>query len=218
MDFAAQKTMLSMNLDDKNHEYYLEEPDLRILLNASYQHIYNQLMQRDIFTKKTSQTVSMISGIQEVALASPNTIHKIIYVEDTDNIPIPIYKKEYARRSNVRSVYVAEYATPGSPSNRVLKLGWYQKPTSNFDLTVDVAEKIGQYAVGAVSTYTIDDIPPEYHNVIILYATILGVGKDEDNIQTWVTLFQAEFDAMINGLGTRSEEASEVVDYNYATD
>lgn len=210
--------MLAMNLDDKNHEYYLEEPDLRILLNASYQHIYNQLMQRDIFTKKASQIIAVVSGTQETTLVSPSTIHKVIYVEDADNIPIPIYNKVYARRSNVRSVYVAEYATPGLPNNRVLKLGWHQKPSSNFNLTVDTAEKVGQFIVGAISTYTIDDIPPEYHNVIVLYATILGVGKDEDNIQTWAQLYQNEFDAMIMGLGTKSDEASEVVDVNYATD
>jgi len=215
MDFSTLKTMLALNLDDKNHEYYFEEPDLRLFLNNAYQFIYNELMRHNIFTKVSDQTINVVTNVQETVLTSPENIHKVVLVKDSEDIIVPIYNEAYSKRASVRSVYVAEYATPGSPNNRVLKLGWYIKPSSNFDLVVRTAQKVGQFAVGASSTYTIEDIPPEFHNVIVLYATILAVGKDEDNLQTWINLYNNEFETMLAGLGTKSEEAMEVVDYSY---
>lgn len=225
MNLKQMQQSLQLKLNDPQGSFYTLL-QLTQMLNTSMQFVYNKLIENKIYTRKSTVDIIFTSNVQETAFVS--NIHKLIAAYDSDSVPVPIYEEEFSKQSSNRSVYFRASAVPPTINVPIVvtltvrqdKLGWYRKPSSTFTITILFAEKLTLFDENNAETgnFYINDIPEEYHEVIILRATEVAwasKGLSQENIPTiqyWQAKFAEEFDAMINTLGKQADTQQHVID------
>jgi len=199
-------TLLQLNLNDQRGGRFTAEV-CRLLLNSAFKDVWSDLIAKQKYFARVSLDVTFISGSQEVDLV--DNLQKIILVQDVDQIPIPVYDEFKSKKSEVASVYLINVKKT-LPNTIRKKLGWYRLPSSSFTLTVIYVPTISQFQPDGLNSDMIEEIPEEYHNVVVSWATVLALGTDESAVNYWTGIYQKQI-----GEIQESSFPEEVVDYYY---
>lgn len=214
MTLNEMQNLIYSNLDD-NLKSLFTTNELRLKINAAMRYLWNELNKRGVYLNTTTETVSFVSGSQEITISG--SVSKILYAKDSENLHVPIYSEEQSIKSDRRSCYLQRGITvSGTKRNRTEKLGWYREPDTAFDIVIKYNQQIETFAESASGEENYQDIPEEHHNVIVLYATMLCNSKYEEPNQQWEKLFGIEFDNMVDVLSLENVRDQEVVDVTYA--
>ena len=97
-----------------------------------------------------------------------------------------------------------------------LKLGWFLEPTSNFDVILWYAKKVNKFLSSYdPNTYSIMDIPEEWHDVVTNYMAVLLLGTDENNVNFWYGMYQASLQEVLESGDIGTTTTGQVVDIDY---
>ena len=214
MTLQELKNQIRIQLDDKESSLYSDE-QLRVLINSAYRHIWNKLLAANIFLKMSSVDVNFTT-VQEVEITGSADIQKIIHIQHEDGRYINLVSEAQAKRSDSPVCYLSrQVTTVGSESGpvRIEYLGWYRVPSNAFTLTLSVCSKVSQFISTDSSSSIIHDIPPEHHDLITTWATILALGGLEEASEFWINLYQEQL-ANVLSSNYKNDEADAVVDYD----
>lgn len=209
---------------------------LRELINKAFRKIWSSLNANKIYLKKQTVTVSFVSGSQEIELplvditddTNIRSAYKIISILDEDENQLEIYEEEFSKRSETPSCYfksiVSSTLSPaGGGYLRKYYLGWYREPTSSFDITLLYNSQIQTYIDGDPLNKTLEDIPTQFHDVIVDCATYLGWStrgiraEVVDTIQFWKNEYNEGLANMVASIQNQADTQQSVVDV-YAAD
>lgn len=211
MNFGDMKESVRLKVDDLKKSRFTDK-QIRLAINEAYSHVYRELIKQNTFTDVRSATVDFTSGNQEVAfdLSIALNFQKVIHVQDSNSNPIPIYSEALSKRSDVRSVYLKR--TTFGTVQEILKIGWYICPNSNFTLTIEYLPKFIGFSTHSEDTNTLETVPQEHHDVVVLRATLLLLASDEDRAQIWFAIYNDALTSMKESIELSNDEVDTVVD------
>lgn len=206
---------IRLKIDDEKKSRFPTDEPLRLAINESYRHIYNVLISNNIMLNTVATTISFVANVQETAL--PTDVRRIIHVQDSNQLPIPIYDEAISKRSGDRSVYISRQQAvnitrTARSTRRADALGWYVNPSSAFDLTVVYLKTLIVFSDRPNDADTIEDIPSEYHDIIVLYSVVLLLGVDEDNSNFWFNMYGRAQENMLQSIRQENFDTDSVVD------
>lgn len=208
MNFGELKATVRLNVDDEKGDL-LTEPIAKNILSRAFSHIYRKLINARILTDLNTLTATFIANTREIIIGdtprrpaeghtTPATqlpsIQKVVAVQNNSGEEIPVLTRENALRSSVPAVYVRRVLEQADLQDSVY-LGYHIVPTAGFDLIVEYIKR--PLEIGRLE-FINDDfesfiLTSEYHDVVVLYATILFLAKDENKItflNYWTSLYQ----------------------------
>ena len=176
------------------HRVYMEAPstvewsdaNLTLLLNEAYKHIINYLTSVDKFYQVSSTTIDVVSGTKTYTISVDfRKILKIISLTTLKEIDL-IDVRQYPTDENI--LYPA-YLVRGSASK-----------TLNFFKDHQMTDTFTIYYAGqpAALTTANPEIPTNFHNLIVVYATILGKTIEGKDYARWQKLFDDGISAMLS--------------------
>jgi len=201
MNLGELRTLLQLNLSDPNGDIFNTER-CRILINAAYRHCYNKILADGESFVKEDQDVIFSVNTQEAAFTS--SVQRIFVVRDSDGCIIPLRDEINAISSLTPCVYKKNQS-----------LGWFTLPLSTFTVTVTSAPPVSQFSSTANDNTEINDIPAEYQDIVITWATLLALGKDEQAVNYWQNIFDQQFMAMMSQLKPHLAVGHSVADVDY---
>ena len=221
MTLGEMQSMLLFRFNDPNGALYTPT-QLILLLNQAYRYVWNKLIEHKVYLDKKITTISFVSGIQETIL--PVDVDKIITVLDENEVTIPLYDEEFSKRSDVVSCYRKRAIAAnviGIPDEQATQtredlLGWYRIPNISFNLKIVYNRQYIKIVDTTPTTRENNQIPSNFHEVIVDYATILGWssrGIREEVINTinfWQASFQTGLDTLINNFSHDAETQQQV--------
>lgn len=206
MNLGDFRTSIRLKIDDINSTRFSND-EIRIILNEALQHVYRELIRNNIYTNKAQDTVTFIAGTQEIAL--PTDLQKLLYVQDAGGSRIPIIEETYSRGAKERSVYIRD-------TGKTKSLGFYLCPSSGFTLTITYQIRTTTFLTGDGDAVEINFIPPEHHDVVVLYTVVLLGATDEDISPSFIALYSNALASMIesaSGINELSQEVVQDADY-----
>ena len=213
MNLGDFRTSIRLKIDDVNSTRF-DDSQIRIILNEALQHVYRELIRNNIYTNKAQDTITFTAGTQEVAL--PTDLQKLLYVQDAGGSRISIIEETYSRGSESlyapaleRSVYIRD-------TGKTKSLGYYVCPNSGFTLTITYLIRTTTFATLDNDEVEINFIPPEHHDVVVLYTVVLLGATDEDISPSFIALYTNALASMIesaSGINELSQEVVQDADY-----
>lgn len=211
MKLSEMRSLLRVNVDDAAADIFTD-PICRDYLNAAMRYLWTEIIKQGVYLSRKTEEITFDASNAQVDL--DESVQRVLSVRDSNDHPIDILMEERSRRVNYPTVFLFRRV---SVDNRHWQLGWYETPTSSFTVTVTYLPKITTFieADDGAGTKELVDIPDEYHNVVVLRATLFALGKDEQKVNYWAGLYQSEFDAMMSVLRPDNPEDEVVTDVRY---
>ncbi len=211
MNFGEMRDQLRAMLDDPDGDKIPDEL-ARLFLNSAYRKLWRKCIKYNKYFNIA--TVDITFTDQQMVIDDSTTptrrIQKIILAVDSEGIPIPIKEKYESLHSEDRSIYTIRHRDSDGLLN--YKVGWYVEPTNSPVVTFTFVQRVTEFPKNVVAEHTIDDIPEEHHDVIVLLAAILIIGKDEEAIGVWGEMYRDGLEDMIDTIGLKPETMQGVLD------
>lgn len=192
MTYQEMIDNIRINIDDVKKTRYGDD-QIKILIKSALRKIYDK-----IITYGNNPYVTEI----EVTISSQTTLLtfaplKILSVQDASEIMIPLMDEAQARKSHKRAVFLRRVGT-------AYYLGWYTSLETDVVLTIIYVPFVDTDLNDLEATN--QSIPDQYHDVIVAWTTVLALGADEDNVQTWVTIYNDLLESMIESFSMHNQE------------
>jgi len=215
MNIGELRESIRLNIDDTAGDLFTDA-QLNNILKRAYNHLYRKMINAGVNINVASISLSFSSGSQEVIIASSSgvpvansLVQKPLYCRDVDNLKVEILDMTACLDSGKRSVYLRRVF---SDKQETHYLGYYLTPTTAFTVTFDYIPKITYEFDTMNDTTSIEFIPSEHHDVLINYATVLALGKDEINAKFWYEMYNETWRDMVHNASNVPEKYSGVVD------
>ncbi len=223
MNYGELVTAVRMNVDDEHGDFLSDNIVLNVLSRA-FTHINRKLLNIGLISDHKTLTATFTSDTREVGIGGVllstgvllERIQKVIAVQySPSGIDIPIMTREDALKSAVPAVYIRREVSGTSTSesiNNGTYLGFHVIPTTDFSVTVEYVKLTEELIrIHPPSDHTLFILGPEYHDIVILYATLLALAKDEDKVGIWSSLYQEAL-ADVMEISDGSREVVDVYD------
>ena len=208
MNFAQLKQSILNNVNDPSGDLFSDEK-IVLYINNALRDIYQVLLNRSFYLNRKTVTVSFVAGTQTVLL--PTDFLKPIFVKDKESgFNIDIKTEREAIDARVPCVYFTRTVS-GTPQVETRYIGWYEVPSSGFDVIVNYAPYITLFADIPQQSDFLLDIPENHHNVIVYKATILILGQDIHNIEFWQNQYNEAMQGLIESF-TEDQQGQTVTD------
>jgi len=214
MNLKELKAEVRINLNDFN---FAEETDdtLRLLINRGIRKVEKELLKNGIYLKKRIITLSFVSGVQEVDITNSFDITRIIVLQDEDGNIFDIAEEEVAKRSQQPCYYISRQVTitgvPLGDNQRNDQLGYYQIPTSNWDINLVVNDRFNEFKFGD-TLKILTDIPENHHDLLVTWATIQYLFKDEEPSDYWMSQWNDQINDLIMSVAIENRNYQTVID------
>lgn len=209
MNQVQMRKALQINVNDIRGSRFDTET-CRILLNQSIQHIWNDLINKKRYYNRKSININFTTE-QEIDAA--NDIQKILIIKDEDGNVIDIVDEDTVRYTDIKpAVYVIHkvLSSGGPATGTMVRLGWFEIPTSSFTLTVDYIPLVSQFSeMTPNDSEVIFDIPLQYHLLIPSWATVIALAGDEKSVDYWSSIYDRQMQQIIES-GSYKPEPKEV--------
>ena len=216
MNILEMREAIQLNIDDTSGDLH-DKNQLNNILIRAYNHIYRKVIGANDSPTTVSVSLTFSANVRELFIfdntttaISPSNLQRAIFCRDANGFEIPILDFEASLKSQQPSVYARRSVT--SDSREVHILGYYVIPTSSFTVTLDYIPKIANSFAGIEDTSTIELVPAEHHDVIVNYATMLALGKDEINSQFWFGMYTESVRDMLATISNAPKKYGGVVD------
>lgn len=192
MTYQEMIDSIRVNIDDMDKTRYTDDV-VKIFIKSALRKIYNKIITHgnNPYITETEVTIS-----DQVTLLAFEPL-KILSVQDASEIPIPLMDESKARKSHSRAVFLRRVGSS-------YYLGWYTSLSTDVVLTVIWIPFVDINLNDLAATN--QSIPDQYHDIIVAWATILALGADEDNIQTWMIIYNDLIESMIESFSSHNQE------------
>ena len=205
MNLGELKKAIRFNVEETKSGDLATDAEFINLINRAYQHVYLKLLSFNYYSIINTVTLNFDKAEKDL----PEVPQRIVSIVDIDGQPVELLLTEYAPRSTNRAVYLTHYIDGGIQKAR---LGWYKSVNTTFDLVVKYVPKVRKFAANDPDITELQYVPEEYHSVIVNYATILLIGRDEDNASFWYKIYQESLADMFETLSEKNPRNAAVVD------
>lgn len=216
MTIKEMREAIRINTDDIKGDV-LDDSMLNNLLKRSYNHIYRKIIDANVNPNVTSIELTFSANQQEVLITVAegvpiiaSNLQRAIFCKFSDGVEIPIIDMEASLKSEHRSVYVRRNF--GSARLEEHYLGYHVIPSSGLTVTLYYIPKIADSFTLMEDESLIQFIPSEHHDIVINYATVLALGKDEINAKFWLGIYTESLRDMLATIGNESKKYQGVVD------
>ena len=226
MNLGDLVASIRLNVDDDSGDF-VSDSIARDVLGRAFRHIYRKLVNAGIVVDLATLTATFTANTREVLIggssfggdipSTPNRIQKVVAVQylptDTNGTgtDIPIFTRENALKSAIPAVYVRKVKEVPLGDFKIqhsIYLGFHVIPSTGFSVVVEYIPLTEVDLKNQIDTFVVFDLEEEYHDLVVLYATVLVLAKDEEKVGTWVGLYQ---EALADVLEFK-EGSKEVVD------
>jgi hypothetical protein len=210
MNFKEMMDQLRVMLDDPDGDKVTKDR-ARLFLNNAYNKLWRKCIKFNKFFNTI--TVDITFSSQEMVIDDYSVlrkIQKIILAQDSSGTPIDIREKHESISSNDKSVYVIK--TADENNYPVWKVGWYCTPTGSPVITFTCTTRCTQFDINPSDNDVINDIAEEHHDIVVLLAALLFIGKSEETVGIWGELYRDGLEDMLQTIGVKAEIGQGVVD------
>jgi len=206
---------IRVNIDDRQKDLFTDS-EIDVLIDRSLRHVWNQFMLMEFYpTVKTTYT-KITQDNRVVQLDFGLDIQKVLRVETACDVVksdevftgtptgelVPVLEEKFSVKADRRSVFFRGRT----------HVGWYRIPDSDIGLAIFYIPRISSI-VNKPDSFVVPEIPEEYHEAIVLWATVLALGTDEHNVGFWKSLFDEMMATVAASFTTKTEYEQGVVDY-----
>lgn len=188
------RELLRIQVDDVEADRFTDY-QLKLLLNRGLQKTWKEILKLGVWPKVVDGSVSFTSDSQVSIIQDEDNndalnVQKVFLVQG-QNITMP-RKIQIIPETQSRQLYERETVFFRKPN----KLGWYQTPTKSMILDVSYVPVVTLFGDNEDSEVT--DIEDHFSDVVVNWATVLALGVDEDNLNTWVQIYQNSLQDLID--------------------
>lgn len=190
---------IRVNLDDVSRTRYKTDIPIYAFINSAIRKIFNKLIavHPELVLIEEEETISS----QSTLLSWNPEPYKLYAVQDNYLESIDILPEMAAKKSYKRAISLRKQRIPGGEIKYYLI--WWTSLNTSLVLTIQYIPKID--LVNFQTPSNIFVIPDEYENLIVLWATILGLNPDEERltrvnfVQTYNDEEQTMFESLVQG-------------------
>jgi hypothetical protein len=215
-DWTDVKDQLLQQLDDASQTAFTDAK-LYILVNEALKFLLDEMFKfRQYFRSKEAE-ITVTSGTAEYALTSATAA---VFTNDPYRRPILVERTDSDLRRKGTIIVKSQRNLRNVRWNEPIVYfryedgDWYlcfaskDEPSQNMTLTLTYAPTALLLTSGNAATYTFEDIPDDYINLLLLRATFMGLGEEKNADQFWVRQYE-------EGLRQAKESWSDEVGLEY---
>lgn len=193
------RDLIRIRIDDIRKVDYTDS-QLLTLIQAAHRKLYNDFLRFRVYFSVSSTTLEITT--QETEL--PTNCQRVLTLQHNDS------------KGHKFNIADAESVIAGS-SNYFYVLNslliFNNEVTSPFNVFMRYAPRLTPIpSVNIADDYEIIEVPKQFQDLLVSWATVLALGKDEDNVKFWVSMYEKEFMDAIEIAKPQNEHDSHVVD------
>jgi len=217
MNLGEIRSSIRVNIDDRQSDLFTDS-ELTLLMDRAVRHIWNQFMLMEFYPiiKTTYVEIPAGSRVAELSPSFGKKIQKVIRVETANDVTksdatttgtatgvlVEVVEEKFSVKADRQSVFFRGRT----------HVGWYRIADTSIGLAIFYSPTVTRISTQPDS-FSLSDIPEEYHEAIVLWATVLALGTDEHNVGFWKSLFDEMMATVAASFTTKTEHEQGVVDY-----
>lgn len=199
MTLKEMRDLIRLRIDDVRGIDYTDS-QLLTLIQAAHRKVYTDFIRHRIYFNVTTTTLTVSSQYTDL----PNDLQKLLLVQFTDSkgSKYTVVTPEQGIQTALPTFFIAGE-----------QLVYNQEVSDSFDVYITYVPKLTPIpSIGITDDYEIVQFPSQYQDLLVSWATVLALGKDEDNVQFWTSMYQKEFDDIVVIAKPENDDDNRVID------